>query len=314
MTVTIADYEEGSLLTGPGAWRMPEAAYHADPCVEASLSSSLARVLLDATPAHAWWQHPRLNSGFEPEKSTRNMNLGSACHQLLLGRGAEIVEIPADSYRTNIAKIARDAALAEGKIPMLAKDHEQAQAIVFSARKNLGRYGLDELAAGLGDAEVTLAVQDGSLSWLRARLDWWSTDRHLVVDFKTTSGLASRDEFSRKCAQMGYDVQAAFYLRVIGRLDPELEGRLAFVFAVQETEPPFALNCFELAEADLSVARRRVDAAVAIWDECRKANWWPGYPPSIETIALPTWHNYRWLEKELAGEDAPDWKLAGDAR
>lgn len=313
MTVKVEVPTVGVALA-EGAWRMDEAAYHADPCVQASLSSSIARVLLDATPAHAFWQHPRLNPVFEPEKSARNMTLGSACHQLLLGRGAEIVEIPADSYRTNIAKVARDSAVAEGKIPMLTKDREQALAIVFSARKALTDRGLSEMAGGEGDAEVTLAVQHESLSWLRARLDWWSTDRRLVVDYKTTSGLASAEEFGRKIAQMGYDVQAAFYLRTIERLDAALAGRLTFLFVVQEVEPPFALNVFELAEADLAVARRKVEAAVAIWDTCRRERKWPGYPASIETIALPNWHNFRWLERELNAGESPEWTLAGGER
>ena len=39
---------------------VPEATYHADPCIEPSASSGILRLLMDRTPMHAHAAHPRL--------------------------------------------------------------------------------------------------------------------------------------------------------------------------------------------------------------------------------------------------------------
>ncbi|WP_242401117.1 hypothetical protein [Acetobacter okinawensis] len=50
-----------SIITTPGIYDLPEAQYHADPCPTPSLSNSVARILLDESPMHAHFSHPRLN-------------------------------------------------------------------------------------------------------------------------------------------------------------------------------------------------------------------------------------------------------------
>ena len=41
-------------------------AYHADPAPEPSLSSSVAKILVNLSPAHARIAHPRLNPDYRP--------------------------------------------------------------------------------------------------------------------------------------------------------------------------------------------------------------------------------------------------------
>ena len=81
--------------------------YHADPSERPSLSSHLAGILLARSPAHAKLSHPRFGGAF-PDKPSDEMNVGSIIHGLLLGGGADIVEIDADNYRTKAAQEARD--------------------------------------------------------------------------------------------------------------------------------------------------------------------------------------------------------------
>ena len=45
--------------------------YHADPCVTASLSSSIAKILIEQSPMHAWMAHPRLNLKFKRQEDSR---------------------------------------------------------------------------------------------------------------------------------------------------------------------------------------------------------------------------------------------------
>src|SRR6266511_2450982 len=100
--------------------------YLADPAPEPSLSSSLAHLLLTASPRHAWMQHPRLNANAEPRESA-TLDLGKAAHAVVLEGKEEIIEIiHADSYRTKGAQAARLKARAMGKIPLL---EEQAMIV-----------------------------------------------------------------------------------------------------------------------------------------------------------------------------------------
>ena len=75
--IKIVEGEMGRLVKA-GAYRLSEHQYHADPCPEPSLSCSLAKVLLAASPKQAAWEHPRLNPKWEPGPSKKHMELGSA--------------------------------------------------------------------------------------------------------------------------------------------------------------------------------------------------------------------------------------------
>src|ERR1700677_3058420 len=93
--------------------------YHADPCVKPSLSSSIANVLLQQSPLHAWMAHPRLNPNFQRESDSR-ADIGSIAHAIFLERDeSKIVIVQANDWRTNLAKQARDDAHAQGKYAIL---------------------------------------------------------------------------------------------------------------------------------------------------------------------------------------------------
>ena len=70
------------MITKPGVYDLPMAEYHADPCPEPSLSSSIIRLLCSASPLHAWTAHPRLNAAYVAEESDR-FDVGTAAHALL---------------------------------------------------------------------------------------------------------------------------------------------------------------------------------------------------------------------------------------
>jgi hypothetical protein len=104
-------------------------AYHADPAPQPSLSSSIAKVMLDQSPRHAFALHPRLTEQPEADKSSRDMELGSAVHAAILGKGQPVHVIDADTYQTKAAKEAREYAYANGMIPLLRDDHARMAAI-----------------------------------------------------------------------------------------------------------------------------------------------------------------------------------------
>lgn len=308
----IETLREGETVTGPGAFRMPTRVYHADPCEEPSLSASIARLLVDQSPRHAWWAHPCLNPAWQPDDGSKRLSLGSACHQLLLGHGPELAVLDFDNYLTKAAKSERDHALEVGSVPILRAQHDQALAIVDAARLQLRGGDADEIGLR-GDAEVACVVLDESGPWLRCLVDWWGDDRRNLYEYKTTVGSASPAAMTLAVARMGYAFQVAFYERVVEQLAPELAGRLRMRFVVQEIEPPYCLSVGELSQADLTVARRQVGAAIERWKRCRAEDRWDGYSAETQVIALPTWTHAGWLEREMIAEDgaAGDWVLAG---
>jgi endonuclease/exonuclease/phosphatase family metal-dependent hydrolase len=81
-------------ISKPGIYRdFPTAAYFADPCPEPSFTQSLAKILIEQSPLHAYQAHPRLNvpaadeDADEAEKYSKAKAIGNAAHSLMLGRG-----------------------------------------------------------------------------------------------------------------------------------------------------------------------------------------------------------------------------------
>src|SRR5689334_1305868 len=106
---------------------MPELAYHADPAPLPSLSRSIAKRLLDASPAHAAAEHPRLSGKVPTSLASGDeaMDVGSAVHSAFLRSDEDVIRLlPFEDLRTKAAKEARDTAIAHGKIPLKAKAYD----------------------------------------------------------------------------------------------------------------------------------------------------------------------------------------------
>ena len=79
---------------------LPDHVYHADPSPRPSLSSTLARVILDQSPLHAWTRHPRLNPFYESE-DRKTFDIGRAAHRAVLGAGGDYVAYPPEMLASN---------------------------------------------------------------------------------------------------------------------------------------------------------------------------------------------------------------------
>ena len=121
---------EAARITAPGIYQMPDREYHADPVAAApSLSRSIAKLLIEASPAHAFAAHPRLGGSVSQTAASGDddMDVGSAAHAAFLeGDTDKIVHVQFDSYRTNAAKEFRDQTLRSGKIPLKTKQYDAA--------------------------------------------------------------------------------------------------------------------------------------------------------------------------------------------
>ena len=261
-------------VSEPGVYRgLDENEYHAH---QASLSVSGAKVLLDC-PAKFDYQRRH------PKPSTDAMNLGSAAHKLVLGVGAEIVEVDADDWRTKAAKEARAEAEAEGKVALLTKDHETVQAMAERLRGSKAAHLFMD-----GEPEVSLFHEDESGVMLRGRVDWLPSKQSMLVvpDYKTTAS-AAPEAFAKSVANFGYYMQAAWYSDLIVNLG--LAESVSFLFVAQEKEPPFEVAVYVLDDTALTVGRVQNRIAIETFVECEGWGVWPGYGDDIRRLSLPAW-------------------------
>lgn len=281
----------------PGFHQIEEAAYHADPCPEPSLSSTIARVLIDKSPMHAFLAHPRLSPQTPEDDSTERMDFGAAAHDVLLEGGTgKIMLVDAEDWRTKAAREARDKARADGLVPVLPKQYDRIMAMVNAAR---GFINLSELKGlwDTGGPERTIVWQEDGI-WLRARLDWITADHKIVLDYKTCES-AQPDAFIRQLARMNYDLQAAFYRRGVIALTGEVP---LWSFLAQEADAPHACSLVGMSESYWAIADAKVERAIKIWRECMRTGRWPAYGTRIHYATPPTWVMAE-HEANLQGED-----------
>lgn len=293
-------------IAAPGIYDMSAEEYHQDPCVEPSLSSSIARLMLRQTPLHAAARHPKLAKAPIVENK-QIFDLGSAAHALLLHDERKFSVCDEDDWRTKAAREQREAAYAAGEIPILAHQLETTRAMVESCRAQLVDHECETaFLPAYGEAEKTFVWQERGV-WCRARLDWIPYDiRNGMVfyDYKTTATVAAPERYQRLAFDLGLDVQAAWYMRALRKI-AGISSRLRFV--VQENKPPFAIVVVELTPEALALAERQVDRAIDIWGRCLKTNDWPGYPSRVCYVDAPPWHEDRVMERESRDPiDNPD--------
>ena len=280
------------MITQPGIYTLDAAAYHADPCPAPSLSSSIARELLASSALHAWFAHPRLNPAYQREEDT-DFDLGRAAHAYILEGESGCVIVNEKDWKKDVAKTAKKAAYAAGKIPLLAHRWDDVQAMALAATRQLGAHEDPRPLAG-GKPEQTLVWQEDG-AWCRARLDWLHDDRKSIEDYKSTGASANPEVWSRTLFGAGHDIQAAFYLRGLKAVTG-LEA--TFRFVVQENFAPYALSVIGLAPDALALAERKVAYALVLWRHCLTLDTWPGYPTQTCWASAPPWEEARWGEQE----------------
>lgn len=280
----------------PGIHQIGADDYHADPCDTPSLSASIACILINQSPAHARAAHPRFNEDFEREAEPK-FDLGTAAHGLFLQGDANVRVVYADSWRTKEAKELREEAYANGQTPLLEKDWLRVQAMASGIREQTATFNADPPLFDSGKPEQTLVWEDHGIT-CRARLDWLHNSNDAIDDIKTTGASANPAAWGKRTMyDIGADLQCAFYLRgieaVTGRTDVQ------FRYVIVETKPPYALSVVSLPPAVLTIARKKVQAAIELWGKCLANDSWPGYPTQVCYPDLPGWIEAQWLEREL---------------
>jgi PDDEXK-like domain of unknown function (DUF3799) len=264
-----------------------------------SLSSSIAKILLEKTPEQARLAHPRLRSLQETEDyaddSSDAKDAGSLTHRLVLGKGASLAIVDFEDWRTKAAKAARDEARAAGKIPVLKRIYDEAFLSSRRIRERLHNRGV------LLDGESEMVFQwsekalDGTEVRCRAAMDHvrFGVGKVQCIDIKTLES-ARPDMCQWHVGDYDHDVQFAAYesaLRAIS--DPALQ--LDFLFAFVEREPPNIVTIAEFSEKAKAFGRMRWQIAVDRWADCLKLGSWRAYyEPGRVQLDIPNRKVDRW--------------------
>lgn len=292
------------VIDQPGVYDLGDD-YYGDPCPLPSMSASDAKTLLDATPAHAAEAHPRLEvPGLPPEiaedddSETRKFRIGLAGHAILMGKGGDIVVVHAKSWQSNAAKADEAAALAAGKIPILAKPAERLFRTIERVKAQLlvdPEIGYDPFVKEEQN-ELTMIWRDGPV-WCRAKPDVIDYDNRILWDPKFGEGLADPDAWVRSNigAKSGrVDLRAAHYLHGTKQL---LGPGWRYVFLLIENKRPHCISAVELPQELLDTGEDQRRKAVRTWGYCLATGDWSGWAPGIHIAEAPAYHEARWVER-----------------
>lgn len=297
----------------PGIHQMSMETYQKDPAPEPSLSYGIANILVTQSPLHAWYSHVRLNPNYVSSESD-TFDLGSCAHSIILEGEAGIEVIDPKDYPsktgsvpegwTNKAiKAARDAARQSNKIPVLSHKMEECRAMATVARKTLAACEDLKIDLASGLAERVLLWKSGD-TWCRARPDWMSADRKIILDYKTTGGSAEPTAWTRnQLIPMGYDLQAAHYLSGNAALGVE---RATWLWLVQENFAPYACSIIGIPPSLAEIGEGKRKLALSMWERCMSRHQWPGYPKRIAYADVPAWAMMEGEERRLSFDEILD--------
>jgi hypothetical protein len=269
-------------ITRPGLYpELTNEQYHADPVEGGSLSASGAKTILKA-PAKFHYQrsHPVYKNEFD---------FGSVAHALALGDNTVSIDVlDFKDRRTAGYKAAEEAAREAGSVPILKKDYAVIEDMVTALHANQDAMDLLSIP---GKPEQSAFWKDERTGiWRRARFDRLpSSDSPIfaLVDYKTAAS-SDPDKFAKAAADFGYHMQAAWYCDAVRALD--LHADPAFVFVVQEKEPPYIVTVIQLTEAATDLGSRQNAKAIDRYIECTTSGIWPGYVEGVTHIELPGYY------------------------
>jgi len=275
------DYHSGTICDGP------------------SISASgLKRIALDC-PAMYW-----LDSPYNPKREAKEsgaLDFGRAAHALVLGEpafDAEFVVSPHADYRKDEAKKWRAA---QTRTVVSAEDMRTIAAMVAEIKAT--RHVAYAFREGIAERSFFTKDQETGI-WLKARPDWFPADpaTRYIVEFKTAASVKPH-KFGYQAFDLGYDIQAALMLDVVGAV---LGARaLGIAHVVQMKTAPYLVSLQYFTADQIAFGRTKYRAALRRFAECwerHKAGKperesWPGYT----TEPTPIWTPYP-VAKEIALE------------
>lgn len=285
----------------PGVHDISAERYHADLLrPEPTLSSTLARKILNQSPLHAWTHHPRLNPNWE-SSDRKTFDIGRAAHRAVLGKGGDYLAYPPELLASNGAASTKEAkswaedVRTKGGTPLKQDEVDQIGVMAEVCHAKLAGMGirLDPSRSEL----TALAEIDGV--WCRAMIDNAPPDPRLpLYDFKTCED-ASPEACRRAVEGYGYDLQMAHYLAVWNAATGESRD---FLFIFQEKAAPYEVGVVRLlanrghSEDWLEDAHEKAALARTAWADGLRTGVWPGYPATIIEVGATPYYRQKWQD------------------
>lgn len=259
------------------------------------LSPSIAKILIQKSPIHAWQAH-HLGGGSKSDP-TSAMIEGRLIDALILGGESKIQVLPFKDYKTDAAKEAKAEALKARKVPVLEGKFAEAKATADILKVRIREFGYD---LGACEFQKRLEWTDSKGVECCGVLDALDTANGLIFDLKTCDD-ATPYTLQRKIPSYGYDIQSASYIEAVSTTIPELQGRLKMIFLFCELEPPFAVLPVEFSGTMATLGSRRWKRAKRTWAKCLESKVWTGYSKEPVKIEALPWQLSQ--EQEQGGDD-----------
>ncbi len=279
-------------VTEPGFYDLPSDTYHADPCLEPSLSAGMITDLLLA-PKKAWHNSPRLNPNYEEPDGAERFTIGTVAHVMFLESHLfeqKVVVLDYADWRTKDAKAARADASAGGRTAILSKHMD----MIREARAEFLAGDFTRAAFDRGRFEQSMFWRHPVHGfWCRARPDFYADSGAHICDYKTTSN-ADPTQFGRHAYNMGYHRRAAWYLEGFYAITGKRPAH--YWFCNQEIKAPYLKAVCELTMTAIEAGKIENDIAAGIFDRCLKTGDWHGYRHKSEPTRdlafqadIPSW-------------------------
>lgn len=257
------------------------------------LHQSLAGRLIGLSPLHAWYKAFGQQPGEEEFNDAKSF--GTLAHALLLG-GGRLVAVEADDWRTKDAREKRDAALAEGKTPVLARRLDEAGKLVERVKAELARMGYPAIS---GRSEV-IAIWKESGIWCQGMVDHLiipptkrKTDHAIIYDFKFSTEPVTKKKCEQKFIEYGYDIQETVYRSAVETILPRFRGRVDSFYVFAEVNAPNAVRIGGVSGSMRTSGMLRWTEAKSEWRK-HLAKFgteipWPDYLDNGEPFDCPSW-------------------------
>ena len=244
------------------------------------LSCSDLKIML-RSPAH---YHASL---LFPQKTTPEMLLGSALHTAVLQPelfDEEYMELPKLDRRTKEGKELYKQYSDSGKTLL----DSVTVATVQKMKESLMQHPIISTILCTGRPELSCfgCLPEFPHTLVKCRPDWYNEQLGVLLDLKTACD-ASPKAFAKASADYFYHLQHALYLDLFSHISGKRIQ--AFLFAVVEKEPPYAVALYQLDDDAVEKGRDLYRKAILAYNDSLERNYWVGYSPRIEMLQLPAW-------------------------
>ena len=265
-----------------------------DPNEKICLSASVAKVLVERSPLHAWCKH-RLLGGFKADRTAATDD-GQIYEALIFGQQDQKIQlVDASDWRTNAAKDARASIERQGLIAMLAPKYAEYAHVAGAIKGGMQKAGF----IFNGAIQQKLLWEHSGVN-CKAYLDQFVRTEGRIDDLKCVAD-ASPAAVANHMVKYGYDIQEAAYTEAAETLYPDLLGRVKFTFWFAEKDAPFAVQPYTTTGMMKELGKRKWAFAKAVWLGCIAGNVWPGYGAGVLQVEAKPWHLQAQEDRELGG-------------